>query len=255
MKDPIRWDNLTSKEIGLLAQENAIVIIPMGSTEQHGPHLPVGTDAILAEWFSHRTAEALRTQGIPAVITPTFAVANSMHHMSFPGTVSLHPGTFLKELKDICSAIAAHGFRRIAIINGHGGNTAPALTGLVDINLELGFPVYFMEYMDGTDEKPFLESQECMLHACESETSLMLAYDESLVDPVYKTTKGYPGYTTEAEDRGFLKTFHRQETHTENGVMGNSYLATKEKGERLAKAATERLAGTLSDPRIWGLSV
>ena len=255
MKDPIRWDNLTSKEIGKLAEQNAIVIIPMGSTEQHGPHLPVGTDAILAEWFSHRTADALRAKGIPALITPTFAVANSMHHMSFPGTVSLRPGTFLTELKDLCIAIARHGFRRIAIINGHGGNTAPALTALVDINLELGFPVYFMEYMDGTDEKPFLESQESMLHACESETSLMLAYDETMLDPVYKTTKVYPGYTTEAEDLGYLKTFHRQETHTENGVMGNSYLATKEKGLKLAEAATKRLSETLSDPRIWNLPV
>lgn len=255
MKDPIRWDNLTSPELKALAEQDAIVLIPMGSTEQHGPHLPVGTDAILATWCAHRAAQALREKGIPAVITPTVAVANSMHHMHFAGSMSLHPRTFMEMLQEECEAIAAHGFRRIAIINGHGGNNHPAQAALVDINLSLGFPVYFMSYLAGTDERQFLETQTGMIHACESETSLMLAYDETLVDPIYKETSGYPGDTTEAEDKNLLHTFHRMEAHTKNGVMGNSYAATKEKGERMAEAITARLCETLSDERIWGLQV
>ena len=120
----------------------------------------------------------------------------------------------------------------------------------MDINLELGFPVYFMSYIS-VDERPFLETQSGMIHACESETSMMLAYDESLVDPIYKETSGYGGGCTAWEDQGVLHTFHRMEAHTVNGVMGNSYAATKEKGEALAAATTEKLVEILSDDTIW----
>ena len=254
MKKTYRWDNLISRELGELAEKNAIVLIPTGSTEQHGPHLPVGTDAILATWFAERTAQGLVEKGIPAVVAPTFAVANSMHHMNFPGSMSLRPRTYMECLQEQCRAIAAHGFKRIAIINGHGGNIAPTKAALVDINIELGFPVYFLEYIV-VPEKPYLDTQTGMIHACESETSLMLAYDESLVDPIYKETSGYPDGCTRHEDDGVLHTFHRMEAHTVNGVMGNSYAATKEKGEILADVNTKKLVEILSDEVIWQMKV
>ena len=254
MKKTYRWDNLTSRELGALAENNAIVLIPTGSTEQHGPHLPVGTDAILATWFAERTAQGLQEKGVPAVVAPTFAIANSMHHMNFPGSLSLRPRTYMKALQEQCRAIASHGFKRMAIINGHGGNIAPTKAALVDINLELGFPVYFLEYIV-VDEAPFLDTQTGMNHACESETSLMLAYDESLVDPIYKETSGYGGGCTVHEDEGVLHTFHRMEAHTANGVMGNSCAATKEKGIALADATTKKLVEILSDEVIWQMKV
>ena len=164
MKKTYRWDNLTSRELGALAENNAIVLIPTGSTEQHGPHLPVGTDAILATWFAERTAQGLVEKGIPALVAPTFAVANSMHHMNFPGSLSLRPRTYMEALQEQCRAIASHGFKRMAIINGHGGNIAPTKAALVDINLELGFPFYFLEYIV-VDEAPFLDTQTGMNHA------------------------------------------------------------------------------------------
>lgn len=254
MKKTYRWDNLTSRELGALAENNAIVLIPTGSTEQHGPHLPVGTDAILATWFAERTAQGLQEKGVPAVVAPTFAIANSMHHMNFPGSLSLYPRTYMQCLQEQCRAIASHGFKRMAIINGHGGNIAPTKAALVDINLELGFPVYFLEYIV-VDEAPFLDTQKGMIHACESETSLMLAYDESLVDPIYKETSGYPDSCTKHEDEGVLHTFHRMESHTVNGVMGNSCAATKEKGIALADATTKKLVEILSDEVIWQMKV
>ena len=254
MKKTYRWDNLTSPEIAKLAENNAIVLIPTGSTEQHGPHLPVGTDAILATWMAERTAQALCEKGVPAVVAPTFAIANSMHHMNFAGSLSLSPRTYIQVLQEQCRAIAAHGFKRIAIINGHGGNTAPTKTALIDINNELGFPVYFMSYIS-VDERPFLETQTGMNHACESETSMMLAFDESLVDPIYKETSGYPDGCTKWEDEGVLHTFHRMEAHTVNGVMGNSCAATKEKGQILADVNTKKLVEILSDETIWQMKV
>ena len=204
--------------------------------------------------MAERTAQTLTEKGIPAVVAPTFAIANSMHHMNFAGSLSLSPRTYIQVLQEQCRAIAAHGFKRIAIINGHGGNTAPTKTALMDINLELGFPVYFMSYIS-VDERPFLETQTGMIHACESETSMMLAYDETLVDPIYKETSGYAGGCTRHEDEGVLHTFHRMESHTVNGVMGNSYAATKEKGEILADVNTKKLVEILSDDAIWQMKV
>ena len=254
MKKTYRWDNLISRELGELAEKNAIVLIPTGSTEQHGPHLPVGTDAILATWFAERTAQGLVEKGIPAVVAPTFAVANSMHHMNFPGSMSLRPRTYMECLQEQCRAIAAHGFHKIAIINGHGGNIAPTKTAIIDINIELGFPVYLLEYIV-VDEAPFLDTQTGMNHACESETSMMLAFDETLVDPIYKQTSGYPDGCTKWEDEGVIHTFHHMEAHTANGVMGNSYAATKEKGEAMAAAFEAKLVEALSDETIWQMKV
>ncbi len=254
MKNNLRWDNLTSPEIKKLAESSAIVLIPTGSTEQHGPHLPVGTDAILATWFAERAAAGLREQGVPALVAPTFAIANSMHHMHFAGSLSLSPRTYIQVLQEQVRAMASHGFTRFAIINGHGGNIAPTKTALIDINRELGFPVYFLDYIV-VDEAPFLDTQTGMNHACESETSLMLAYDDSLVDPIYKETSGYPDGCTRREDEGSVHTFHHMEAHTKNGVMGNSYAATKEKGLALAAATTAKLVEVLSDEDIWNQPV
>lgn len=251
MKKSYRWDHLSSPAIHALAAQEALVLIPLGATEQHGPHLPVGTDAILSTYFAEEAARVMNAQGRPCLVAPTIAPANSMHHMNFAGSISLEPDTFIRQLTDICKAIAHHGFRRIVLINGHGGNTHPAQTALISINRALGFPVYFMGYWSGTDQSKFLESQSGMIHACESETSLMLAVDETLVDPIYKETKGNPCSVTPLEEDNLIHTFHTMESHTENGVMGNACLATKEKGQALAAEMTRNLVRILSDDCLW----
>ena len=253
MKNMVRWDNLTSPQIKRLAQEEAIVLIPLGSTEQHGPHLPVGCDNLMATWMAEQVAASLSQKGIPCVVTPSIAVANSRHHMSFAGTISLSVEHYMAVLADYCRCVAAHGFHKIAIINGHGGNDAPTQAALVGINEELGFPVYYAPYYKGdlTVQPETLETQTGMNHACEGETSLALALDESLVDPMYKTLKGNPGYPLEAENKHILTTFHRMESHTENGIMGNSYAATKEKGEIMVRRFVDDLVDVFSNPQVW----
>ena len=257
MKNSIRWDNLTSPELKRLAEQEAIVILPTGSTEQHGPHLPVGTDNLLATFMGEFIAEQLTKRGTPCIVAPSIAVANSTHHMNFSGSMTLSPATYISVLKDYCRSIAAHGFRKILILNGHGGNTAPTQTAIIDINAELGFPVYFAGYSSGDPEAEgeILESQSKMIHACECETSMVLAMDETLVDPVYKTTRGNFGYDFEPMDKGVVYTFHRMESHTENGVMGNSYLATKEKGDLLKLRFAAGMVSLLENQELWKRTV
>lgn len=255
MKNPVFWMHCTSPELGELAANNAVVLIPVGAVEQHGPHMAVGCDSFLAEWLAERTARGLREKEIPAVVAPTLTVANSLHHMNFPGSMSLRPATYMLVLQEWCRCIAAHGFRRIAIVNGHGGNRAPTNAALVEINLELGFPVYFADL--GVCLKPTvgLETEKSILHSGEGETSLLLACDETLVDPVYRETRAQRTPPPPPEAKGLAATFHRMETRTANGVSGNSSLATREKGETLAAAAVERLVEALSDEALWAQPV
>ena len=95
------------------------VIIPAGSTEQHGPTGPIGTDAICAESLAVGVGEAAG-----AVVAPTISYGMSVHHMRFPGSVTLRPTTLVHVMRDVILALAQHGFRRFFVLNGHGGNTA-----------------------------------------------------------------------------------------------------------------------------------
>jgi creatinine amidohydrolase len=257
MKKNVRWDNLTSPEIATLSKQEAIVLLPVGSTEQHGPHLPVGCDHLMATAMSELFAEELYKRGKPCVVAPSIPVANSTHHMSFSGSMTLSPQTYMQVLLDYCKSIASHGFRKILIVNGHGGNIAPTETALININETLGFPVYFTGYwnVDKTALSDILETQDGMIHACEAETSLMMAINETLVDPIYKETKGYAGHCLKVEDDGILSTFHRMESHTENGVMGNSCAATKEKGEMIVARYVKAMADILEDDKLWNQKV
>ncbi|HIU43548.1 MAG TPA: creatininase family protein [Candidatus Ventrousia excrementavium] len=253
MKNPVRWDNLNTRELKALSEQQAIVLLPVGSTEQHGPHLPVGCDNLMATGMSERIAAELNRRGKPCVVAPSIAVANSTHHMSFCGSMTLRAETYMHLLFDYCRSIASHGFRKIVIVNGHGGNVAPTETALIEINEALGFPVYFTGYWKGdkTAQSDILESQTGMIHACEGETSLLWALDEEWIDPIYKETKGNPGYPLEAEEDGTLSTFHRMEAHTENGVMGNAWLASREKGEKMVERMVKGMADVLCDDRLW----
>ena len=95
------------------------IIIPVGSTEQHGPTGLIGTDAICAETLAWKAGELAE-----AMVGPTLTVGMSEHHMHFPGSITLRPTTLIAVVRDVILSLARHGFRRFFILNGHGGNTA-----------------------------------------------------------------------------------------------------------------------------------
>lgn len=117
------WSELTWPELKEAAEHGAVVVVPVGSTEQHGHHLPVGTDAWLAFDVAREASEAVREKMI-ALYTPAVWTGYSPHHMAFPGTITLSTETFLRLLIDICRSIWQHGFRRILLLNAHGGNNS-----------------------------------------------------------------------------------------------------------------------------------
>ncbi|MFC4807946.1 creatininase family protein [Paenibacillus sp. GCM10023250] len=103
------------------ASEGCIAVVPLAATEQHGPHLPVYTDSLICEHIAVRACEQA-SASIDLLLTPTLTIGCSAHHLPFGGTLSFSSSTYLSMLSDIGDSLVAGGFRRIAFLNGHGGN-------------------------------------------------------------------------------------------------------------------------------------
>lgn len=121
MNLPLLLSELTRAEAQAVAGR-ALVVLPTGATEQHGPHLPVGTDSMAVEAVARAAAERLRP-AIPVLVAPTLAYGSSHHHLPFGGTMSLSTETYYRLMVDLLESLATGGFRRVFIVNGHGGNS------------------------------------------------------------------------------------------------------------------------------------
>ena len=134
-----RLVEMTRSDVNKAAPES-LLVFPLGATEQHGPHLPVGTDAMLVEAVAERAVLELR-DSFPVVLAPTLPVGSSAHHVPFGGTLSLTSLSFYGVLMDIGRSAAAGGFRRMFYLNGHGGNHEIAQVAARDLGLELAIAV------------------------------------------------------------------------------------------------------------------
>src|SRR5207244_5673621 len=119
------------------------VLIPIGTTEQHGHHMPLDTDCVIARALCARTAELPESEGLNVLVAPTVNVSLSWYHMQFPGSIRLSTTTFFQVFREICDSLAQHGFRNLVAVNGHGGNAA-ALTVAVNHYLETTGRLFFL---------------------------------------------------------------------------------------------------------------
>jgi len=116
------WQELSTEEIATADRERTVVVLPVGAVEQHGPHLPVGVDAMLNEGLVRETLTLL-PKDFPVLVLPPLPVGWSDEHGRFPGTLSIGPETLTAVWCDIGASVAASGFRRLVIFNSHGGQT------------------------------------------------------------------------------------------------------------------------------------
>ncbi|MFZ4506860.1 MAG: creatininase family protein [Fimbriimonas sp.] len=218
-----------------------VVLIPTGSLEQHGPHLPLLTDSILVSIVASEVERQLPSQ---VLLTPTLWLGASAHHLAFPGTLSASMPTYLGAVADVVDSLVPHGFTKFFVLNGHGGNTDP--NGMVTrelkrryANLHIGHRGYFdfavsviADVLDGPTK--------FMRHACEAETSLMLHLRPDLVR--FELARN-DGLRVEPSVAGLVLPFHEV---TEEGSLGYAPLASAEKGRLIFESA---VAGVVENTR------
>jgi creatinine amidohydrolase len=206
------------------------VVVAFGATEQHGPHMPLATDALLGDHLARMVAESL-----DAFVAPTVRVGCSEHHLEFAGTLSISESTFHGIVADILRSLARGGFARAVLLPTHGGNFGPLAAAL-----ELLGPIPGLEVRALTDlstlftiarlgaEEHGVPLGEGGLHAGEWETSMMLAIHPELVHP----ERGEPGYTGDPQAAVGAMFGGGVHTVASNGVIGDPGRASAEHGAR-----------------------
>ncbi len=225
---------MTWPQVAALAPEVPIVI-PTAALEQHGHHLPLFTDSMLVGEVTRRAEAALAEQ---ILLAPVMWLGNSAHHLDFAGTMSAGPRTYIDLVSDMVENFLMHGFRRIVIINGHGGNNVPGQQALFEVrqrhrdedDLLLLFAPYWglgsrPDRLDATIE------QQAMQHACEWETSMMLALAPHLVGDYKATSTVDPRHALEPALRAWTT-----KDRSAAGHVGTPAVATAAKGEVLLSA-------------------
>ena len=248
----VEWARLKAHELRALARQNAVVILPIASTEQHGPHLPVMTDTRLGHAVAVGAAQKAYSKR-PTVVTPVVWSGLSEHHMPFGGTLILSHDTFRRVVRDLVEAITRHGFQDILISNSHGGNIVAMHQICDELSTKLPATLVATTYATEMGEalREVLEDQKGMQHACEAETSMMMAIEPDLVD-----TSDLASLGTRGEDH-FLRAGRASyrwrpfASKTSDGVAGRPAKATAEKGQAIIDAATDALAALIADPSTW----
>jgi creatinine amidohydrolase len=245
----VMWKFLTAADLRSLAEEGAIVVLPVASMEQHGPHLPVGVDSILCEYVCRAAAEAV--DAVPVTVAPTLWCGMAEHHMAFGGTFTFDISTYSAVLLCLLKSIARHGFKRVLIVNGHGGNIAALAAFLPDLVRETGLTIRVTTYFEQARAAlaEMLQDQDGVHHACEAETSMMLvAAPETVRQEKLAEAFGPPRSSSEPAGVARYRSFR---DITPSGVIGDARRATASKGERLMAACRDGIAALLRNPQTW----
>ena len=254
MTNSVLWRELTAAQLRDGAAAGALVLLPVASTEQHGPHLATGVDDVLCSDICRRVAEALVSAGKPAVVAPTLWCGLAEHHVAFGGSFTLTLPTYHALLRDLCRSILRAGFRQILIVNGHGGNMSALAALTVDLTRELDAPVATTTYFLAAQEEfaSILEDQRSVLHACEAETSMMMVVRPDLVDAA-RLPDAF-GQGADSPSAILSPTLNRWRSFrdlSETGVLGDARRASAEKGQRLIEAVVNGMARRLLAGEPW----
>lgn len=250
----VRWDRMPAPALVRAAGEKTVVIIPLGATEQHGPHLPTQVDWRLAYEVSLRAATLMHSRQ-PALVTPAIPFGMSEHHMSLGGTITLNFAAMAAVIGCVVRSAARHGFQRIFVLNGHGGNIAALETIITELTVELRMPLACGTYWQiaAKSIKGILEHQDGVLHACEAETSMLQALSPDTVQPLDAALRAalVPGLSSiEGVNPGIYR-WQQLQTRSHLGLIGEAWSATPEKGHRLLDAISRDVADALSNQTLW----
>ncbi len=245
MAEKIKWGEMNRWELDQRSEMVDTAILPVGSLEQHGPHLPLDTDSYDAGYLVEKAVEELDSAKPP--ILPTIPYGVSDHHMSFPGTVTLSSDTVEDMVVEIGRSVLQHGFFKLYIYNGHGGNDSALKTAARKLKKETGMAVFVDSFESVYPEKEKIVESANDVHAGEFETSLVLANREEKVDERTIPKKEYDFPDEKMEFDHEPEFFYSWHTHdlTETGVIGDASKASKEKGEKLWDASIQKVKNRL----------
>jgi creatinine amidohydrolase len=252
MKQRFLYSHLTWPEIRDLDKENRVIIQPFAAIEDHGPHLPVETDNLLIGEICMATARKIPEDVLLMPIIPYGYVA---HHMDFPGPISIGAETLIRYLADALRSLAAHGFRRILVANGHGSNR-PFMDVAARITMEETEAIVatITPYSLVRQEIKEICESKYISHAEELETSLVLYLDEMLVDTTrlvkdvnFPISKYHWRSLIDAPPLGFMDRWSRI---SKTGVVGDARLASKEKGEKIFHLIVDRMVELVQEFKV-----
>ena len=252
------WKNIISQDLDSVDKEKTVVLLPIAAIEQHGPHLPVGTDSIILEGLLQ---EFVKTQqgtfgDSNVVIAPQLYVGKSNEHLGFCGTMTLTAKTLYDVIDELTDSIVKSGFKRIILTNSHGGNTDLLNLASRDLRIKYGVEVYVFDWwftdfwQDLLKDVKESDSPYRVFHACELETSLMLKLQPESVhmdraadetpDAMFEKNRYITLY-------GPVNMGWKTRDVTKSGVIGSPTFATAEKGEKMLRYAVEKLAAIVAE--------
>jgi creatinine amidohydrolase/Fe(II)-dependent formamide hydrolase-like protein len=241
------WGELTWRQARKRLKKMDVALLPVGAVEQHGPHLPLDSDAFDADYLARRVAEACSDP--KPLVLPPIAYGVSYHHADFAGTVSISNDTLAKMIYEIGMSVSRNGIRKLVIINGHGGNS-PALNyaaQMINRDAHIFVCVDTGETSD-VDIYKIVETPNDV-HAGEIETSTSLAVRPELVK-MEKAQKHIPEFSSRYLDftskRGVLWYAYTQKIST-SGVMGDPTKASAAKGEKIWEIMIAHLVSLVED--------
>jgi creatinine amidohydrolase len=238
--------------------QSRIFVVPLGSLEQHGPHLPLFTDSLIISDIADQI-EALRSDNI--VLLPVQWLGHSPHHRRF-GCVSLDLIPYMDMICAICRSLIHTGARKIFLLNGHGGNDIPCKAAQRQLKSEFEsmddlYIVYAAYWNLAAEQFMQIRSSPAggMGHACEMETSVLLAKHPELVDMAKAKHSGPStemGYRTiDMLSSPPFSLVNEFDEISDNGVIGTPELATAGKGEQFIEAAVQSAVAMLDEMARW----
>jgi creatinine amidohydrolase len=250
-------------EISEATQKIDAVLVPVGSTEQHGRHLPIDFDFFSATRLCEICAKRLNDSGKWVVLAPTISYGCSWYHMKFPGTVTLTQDTFIRVVKEVCRSLSSHGLKNIILFNSHGGNSAALTVALTELYSENRIRVVLAQWFTlGNQVISDLGIKTPRLHAGESETSLAIALGAKIRESELTIAcmdrqkihaeRGIPtskhiSYDPVRPGSGVIIPMDFIDDISETGVVGDATLGTLKKGEEIVKGVIEKLCELIQD--------
>lgn len=231
------WAKMTWEEIERLSKKNTLVILPLGSVEQHGQRLPVITDILFANHWAKQVAERIEN----SVLLPSQNYGMSWHHTAFSGTISINTSVYALLIREILESVLEHGFRKILIVNGHGGNHDPIERAIAEIqenypDAEIQNPM--MDIVKEIDAS--IECDENFVHAGSVEVSTLYA----IAPKILRDSSVVTNVPLEAKFGQGTKSPTDWEKRFPKGQKGNQKNCSAQLGEQVHAFVIKRLLET-----------